>query len=131
MGIGFGWSKGNLFYQNIISNSTYGISFWYNNLNVIYKNVFTGNYLGIDLKFSRRNMILSNNFIDNQQDVYFFINRLIQRNSYIGNYWNGSLSKPHIIHGGLLALYRSFDNPINWLQMDLSPAQEPYEIPTS
>ncbi len=128
-GIGFGWSKFNLFYQNIISNSSVGISFWHNNFNIIYKNVIIDNNLfGLELHFSKRNLILYNNFLDNQKDAYFLIDNLIQNNRYLGNYWNESLSKPYIIHGGLVAFNRSFSNPFSWIQIDWHPAKKPYDI---
>jgi parallel beta-helix repeat protein len=129
IGIGFGWSKRNLFYQNILSNSTNGIYFWHNNFNIIYRNVITGNEQGILLQFSEQNLILCNNFLDNQQDVDFLIDKLIQNNRYLRNYWNESLSHPNFIHGGFLALNRSFNNPFRWIQIDWFPVQEPYDIP--
>lgn len=127
-GIGFGWSKGNLFYQNIFLNSPRGISFWHNNFNIIYKNVFTDNNLGIKLHFSKHNLILFNNFINNEKNADFLIDNLIQNNRYLGNYWNESTSKPFIIHGGLVAFNRSFSNPFSWIQIDWFPAKEPYVI---
>jgi len=127
-GIGFGWSKWNLFYKNIFLNSTRGINFWHNNFNIICMNIFTSNYVGVQLHFSKRNLIIFNNFLGNEKDVDFLIDHLIQNNRYIGNYWDESLSKPYFIFGGLIALNRSFSNPFNWFQIDWTPAQEPYDI---
>jgi len=128
IGIGFGWSKRNLIYRNIILNSSRGVSFWHNNFNIIYNNVFTSNNLGLELEFSKHNLILFNNFMNNQQDADFLIDNLIQNNRYLGNYWNEPLSNPYIIHGGLLALNRHFDNPFKWVQIDWYPALKPYDI---
>jgi parallel beta-helix repeat protein len=128
-GIAFGSSKRNLFYHNILSNSFVGISFWYNINNVIYKNVFTNNTFGLELYFSRQNLILCNNFLDNQQDVYFLKDRLIQRNIFLRNYWNESSQPLTVIHGGFLGLHRNWTNPIRWIQIDWLSAQEPYDIP--
>jgi parallel beta-helix repeat protein len=129
IGIGFGSSKRNLFYQNILSNSSIGISFWHNINNVIYKNVFIDNDVGLELQFSRQNIVLSNNFLDNQQDAYFLMDHLIQRNIFLRNYWNASSQLPFVIHGGFLALNRSFNNPFKCIQIDWLPTQEPYDIP--
>jgi parallel beta-helix repeat protein len=129
IGIAFGWSKRNLFYHNILSNSSVGISFWQNINNVIYKNVFINNDIGIELYFSRQNIILCNNFLDNQQDVYFLMDRLIQHNIFLRNYWNESSLPLTVIHGGFLGLHRNWTNPIRWIQIDWLSAQEPYDIP--
>jgi parallel beta-helix repeat protein len=130
MGIGFGSSKRNLFYQNILSNSSIGISFWHNINNVIYKNVFIDNDVGLELQFSRQNIILSNNFLDNQQDAYFLVKHFIQRNIFLRNYWNASSQHPVVIHGGFFAFNRTWNNPIKCIQIDWFPAQEPYDIPS-
>ena len=122
-GVMFAWSKHNMFYYNIISDSYNGIYFWYNDKTMIYRNSISNNSeKGLDMSVSIQNTILCNNFYDNGEDAYFWIMNPFQNNKFLSNYWNEPLSHPKRIFGKL-------NSGALWREFDWHPAQEPYDIP--
>ena len=69
----------------------------------------------------KNNSITSNNFIGNTKDALFLVNK---DTTWDKNYWNTSLTLPHLIFGSIPFFSVSFP----WISVDWHPASEPYDI---
>ena len=69
----------------------------------------------------KNNSITSNNFIGNTKDALFLVNK---DTTWDKNYWNTSLTLPHLIFGSIPFFSVSFP----WIKFDWHPSSEPYDI---
>lgn len=144
-GIGLG-GKNNTIYGNSISDVETGIGFWDSNYNTIIGNkIIRCSEFGIDLASSDYNTIEgnsiedtfigvhnyysvgcrinNNNFINNQIQAQFMWGWPLFRgftNRWSGNYWGESRILPYPVRGVFIFI------PL--VQLDWSPAKEPYSI---
>ena len=120
---------------NSISNNKVGIALGGTNNNIMGNNISFNFLGGIILQDSRDSTIHRNNFIDNTPDANFVYFREHEwdkepnRNTWKQNYWNRPRILPKIIFGILHFGWTGFI-PIllPWINIDLHPAKEPYEI---
>ena len=111
-----------------------------NNNNYVSNNIILkNNPCGLQTEYSHGNVITKNNFIDNYGEngtpekwwgnAYFHIqDGFFNKDRFKENYWSDSLGIfPKIIHGYLEVIPHFI--PINWINIEWNPAQEPYDIP--
>ncbi len=156
IGILISGSSRNIFSENTITSKNYGL-YMQNSQNIhkteqneIHHNTITGGDYGIYIKEdttsnlffynelslttigvylrdnSANNTFYRNNFLDIVvDDVFFELRLLYWRNNWQENYWGASQTFPKVLFGriGIFAM------KIPWINMDWSPAQEPYDIP--
>ena len=118
--------------DNIISNNTIGLYLEGSSSNTIKNNNISINIRGIFLEDTTgsgaagcvNNNIYENNFLNNKRDAFFiyvaFPQIMLHKNKWSQNYWNHPCFIPKLIFG----LYW----PIPWFNMDIRPAQKPYDI---
>lgn len=117
----------NNFYNNIITNNSYGIYLnLYSTKNKFISNEISNNNVGIYLgPGSRFNRIIENNFLENDKHATF---ESVIINIWRRNYWDNRTINfgPKIIKG----IYRDlpFITMIPLLNFDFIPAFKPYEI---
>ena len=120
-GIDLSYSDKNSVSTNALSLNEGGISLFQSSNIKIFNNIITNNNVSIFQKFCTSNKIDRNNFIDNQQNPLF---RGCNNLSWDENYWNRRRFLPKAIFGTT----GRFFGLIPWVNFDLHPAQEPYEI---
>jgi len=109
------------------------------NDNIVSGNVISNNNpTGINVVYAFDNVITRNNLIDNYGDwsspdrywgnAYFYYGwDFFKANNWDGNYWSDSITGglfPKIIRGNVVF----FLIEIRWINIDWTPAQEPYDI---
>jgi len=115
-------SNKNVIQYNKITYNKYGIYIGYRaSKNLIQYNNITCNKIGIDLTNNNRNKFYNNNFINNDRHVRFMLRSKL--NHWKGNYWDNQ-----IVHGLPKILFGRRGRLIPWLNFDLRPAKDPYEI---
>lgn len=97
--------------------------------NTVNGNTFSNSGLGIEISKGLKIIIKQNNFIDNDINAYF---ENCIRNRWRQNYWSDNNTGPYIIKG---RFYYTYDWPqgsktieIPWINIDMKPAKEPYDI---
>jgi len=114
--------------NNIIINNGYcGIRVWSSSNIVIERNSIEKNYeIGIILVYSSNVLVKENNLIKNKIQAGFLAP---QTNIWEYNYWNNwRISYPKIIFGVNELPWWVTSLPIPWINFDLHPAKEPYDI---
>ena len=114
-------SNNNVISHCIISNNSDGVFLDDITGTIVENNTIKDNrFYGVYLVFARDCEIKENNFIDNTESAFFqggFFN------SWSHNYWSGAWNI-----GIKLILGVTWGLPIPWLNFDLNPATEPFEI---
>jgi len=126
--------------QNNITGSFCGIILRGCNNIIISENNIENNRHGIELATSANVEIIRNNFIGNNLHAFFsksilwdlkLLLPLHSKNIWDNNYWDRPRLIPYPIFGGM-GWVRPTDyfvyHPITWIEFDLHPAKEPYEI---
>jgi len=142
---------------NEIEGNHIGISLSDGSSSLISHNNISNNIVGIDITWATNISIIQNNFIINKISAIFsraFIGELLdkitdriirpeyydpyylplRRNIWDGNYWNKPRTIPKAIFGSYRiivprAIYLgNIPIPINFINIDWNPAQEPYDI---
>ena len=114
-------SNNNVISHCIISNNSDGV--FLNDItgtSVENNTIKDNRFYGVYLVFARDCEIKENNFIDNTESAFFQGGFL---NSWSHNYWSGAWNI-----GMKLILGVTWGLPIPWLNFDLNPATEPFEI---
>jgi parallel beta-helix repeat protein len=116
-------------YDNILSNNRWGIG-WYNHSeeNHVYGNSIEANeQYGIFLYGeSEDNLFEYNTFVDNgEKDAFFYLRNIGLNNQWKHNYWSKAKVLPKVILGRIML---DAETSIPWINIDWTPAQEPYNI---
>jgi parallel beta-helix repeat protein len=128
----------NLIINNYVANSECGIFVddrcW---LNQIINNNFIQNEVGLLIETAHFSSVKKNNFIDNSVHAWFIAQFFWApaTTRWAGNYWSNS-TKPMKIKGEIHIEIPNFIEPygdpfiipISWIQFDMFPAKEPYDI---
>jgi parallel beta-helix repeat protein len=120
-GIYFNNSNYNEILNNSISNNFRdGVEIYYSNDNLIRFNILEKNNRGVHLFLSEKNLIHNNNFLKNNINSFFYGSYIYENNEWLSNYWNRPRLLPKPIFG--IGYF------VPWLEFDLNPASEPYDI---
>ncbi|MEF8848878.1 MAG: NosD domain-containing protein [Candidatus Thermoplasmatota archaeon] len=123
-------SKNNIIERNCIQNSLRGIYIEESKSNTITKNHLTKNIKGIFSSYATSNVIAYNNLISNDVNAEFIRylhTGYIKPNRWKRNYydtWPGIGFK--IIPGAIVIIPEEIF--LKWFNLDLNPAEEPYDI---
>jgi hypothetical protein len=106
---------------NIITGGMIGIQSGFGTEEHIFRNTITNNVVGCFLYYAELSEVSENNFIGNFQQAVYLNSR---STLWDRNYWDNVFLKVKIIFGW-------YDHPIfiPSFNLDLNPAQEPYDIP--
>jgi len=118
--------------NHIYSNDECGVHILGNGNSILGNNI-EKNSKGVYLE-GASNKVQENNFISNRRGASFKIYRFEPgRNKWAKNYWNYHIAPFKIIFGTKIFVLLIFEIlplfiPLVWLNVDLFPAQEPYDI---
>lgn len=128
-----GWSCGNEIVENKLIKNRVGITIE-GKENVVQRNtvsesinygIYLGSFLVTDCS---NNIIIENNFIDNSVSASF-CTKPFSSNRWDRNYWSDFTGMIKIIYGKLIIRMTPFYAiEIPWINVDLHPAEQPYDI---
>jgi len=127
-GIFLYWADDNKIFNNNITHCRQGIDTFSSFGTRIFMNNLLKNNMGVQIRYSPQTRIINNNFINSKA---YHTNSILS--NWGGNYWESPRIFPKIIMGRyyyhfLPPPYNLFLFRIPVIKIDMSPAQEPYDI---